>query len=139
MHTPKEGYVLHTYGPERFVHHAAASVMTLRRHDAHRPVALFCPDTHREHLRKHGKADLFEDIRVLPEEHASITGFKHHLHRFMPYERTLFVDADIIWCRNPDPVWKQFTGISLHCNRQRARRFLLRGTQGLANRDRCDP
>ncbi|MXW63431.1 MAG: hypothetical protein F4Y00_10650 [Bacteroidetes bacterium SB0662_bin_6] len=107
MHTPKEGYVLHTYGPERFVHHAAASVMTLRRHDAHRPAALFCPDTHREHLRKHGKADLFEDIHVLPEEHASITGFKHHLHRFMPYERTLFVDADIIWCRSPDPLWKQ--------------------------------
>ncbi len=107
MHTPKEGYVLHTYGPERFVHHAAASIMTLRRHDAHRPVALFCPETHREHLRRHGKDTLFEDIHVLPEEHASITGFKHHLHRFMPYERTLFVDADIIWCRSPDPLWKQ--------------------------------
>ncbi len=108
MDTPQEGYALHTYGPERFVRHAAASAMTLRRHDAQRPIALFCPDAHRKCLRAHGKANLFEDIHTLPEEHASITGFKHHLHRFMPYERTLFADADIVWCRNPDPLWKQW-------------------------------
>lgn len=86
--------------------------MTLRRHDAHRPIVLFCPDAHRERLRERGKADLFDAIHTLPEEHASITGFKHHLHRFMPYERTLFVDADIVWCRDPDPIWKRLQAYS---------------------------
>lgn len=99
--------MLHTYGPERFVRHAAASVVTLRRYDPARPVALFCPPSHHEALKEHGVEDLFQDIAPLPKENASIVGFKHHLHEFMPYERSLFVDADIIWCRDPEPLWQQ--------------------------------
>lgn len=89
------------------MHHAVASVVTLRRHDPGRPVALFCPASHRRALEKRGVADLFQDIELLPQEHASIVGFKHHLHEFMPYDRSLFVDADIIWCRDPEPLWQQ--------------------------------
>lgn len=107
MPAPVEGYVLHTYGPERYVRHAVASVVTLRRHDAERPVALYCPESHRAALEAHGLDTLFQHIEVLPEAHRSIVGFKHHLHRFMPFDRCLFVDADMVWCRNPDPLWQQ--------------------------------
>ena len=107
MASSQEGYVLHTYGPERFVRHAVASVVTLRRYDTHRPVALFCPPAHQAYLRDHHADRLFQDIETLPERYASIVGFKLHLHEFMPYERSLFVDTDIVWCRDPDPLWKQ--------------------------------
>ncbi len=106
---PTEGYVLHSYGPARYVRHAAASVVTLRRHDARRPVALYCPEEHAALLRRHGLDRLFARIEILPEAHRSIVGFKHHLYRFAPFERSLFVDADVVWCKNPDALWQQLS------------------------------
>ena len=108
MTTPREGYVLHSYGPDRYVKHAVASVHTLRRHDTERPVALFCPEHHRSLLERRGLETLFDVLGDLPPKHQSIVGFKHHLHRFKAFDRSLFVDADMVWCRNPDPLWQQF-------------------------------
>lgn len=105
MTAPTEGYVLHTYGPEKYLRHAVASVTTIRRHDPVRPVALYCPDEHREALERYGLGELFQHIEFLPEEHRSIVGFKHHIHRFMPFDRSLHVDSDMIWCKNPDALW----------------------------------
>ena len=107
MASSTEGYVLHSYGPERYVQHAVASVHTLRRYDAERPVALFCSETHRALLRRQGLAAEFDVLDLLPSEHQSIVGFKHHLDQFKAFDRSLFVDADIIWCRDPDPLWQQ--------------------------------
>ena len=108
MTTPREGYVLHSYGPDRYVKHAVASVHTLRRHDTERPVALFCPEHHRSLLERRGLETLFDVLGDLPPKHQSIVGFKHHLHRFKAFDRSLFVDADMVWCRNPNPLWQQF-------------------------------
>jgi len=109
MPSPREGYVLHSYGPDRYVKHVVASVHTLRRHDPDRPVALFCPEHHRALLERRGLDVHFDVLEDLPREHRSIVGFKHHLHRFKAFERSLFVDADIVWCRDPDPLWRQFS------------------------------
>lgn len=103
---PTEGYVFHIYGDVRYATHAAASLATLRRHDLARPVALFCTDAQRDALRAHGLDRAFDRIEHLPEAHRSITGFKHHLDRFKPYARSLFVDVDMIWCKDPDPLWR---------------------------------
>lgn len=108
MSTPREGYVLHSYGPDRYVKHAVASVHTLRRHDRDRPVALYCPEHHRALLERRGLDALFDVLGDLPPEHQSIVGFKHHLHQFKAFDRSLFVDADVVWCRDPDPLWQQF-------------------------------
>ena len=108
MATPREGYVFHSYGPDRYVKHAVASVHTLRRHDTERPVALFCPEHHRSLLERRGLETLFDVLGDLPPKHQSIVGFKHHLHRFKAFDRSLFVDADMVWCRSPDPLWQQF-------------------------------
>lgn len=108
MSTPREGYVLHTYGPDRYVKHAVASVCTLRRYDDDRPVALFCPEHHRAVLERRRLDEVFDVLGELPPERRSITGFKHHLHEFKPFGRSLFLDTDMIWCRDPDPLWQQF-------------------------------
>ncbi|MEX0822451.1 MAG: hypothetical protein WD021_09925 [Rhodothermales bacterium] len=130
MASPREGYVLHSYGPERYVRHALASVVTLRRHDPKRPVALFCPPSHRKALEAHGVADHFQDIGLLPDEHASIVGFKHHLHKFMPYERSLYVDADIVWCRDPEPLWRQLRAYTFTATGLERADFFFGGPKG---------
>lgn len=131
MPAPVEGYVLHSYGPERYVRHAVASVVTLRRHDAERPVALFCPTSHRVVLEEYGLDTLFQHIEVLPEAHRSIVGFKHHLHRFMPFDRCLFIDADMVWCRNPDPLWLQLAAHPFTATGLERADFFFGGPKGL--------
>ena len=130
MSAPVEGYVLHTYGPDRYVRHAVASVVSLRRHDPSRPVALYCPDSHRALLEQHGLEALFQQVERLPEENRSIVGFKHHLHAFMPFERSLFVDADIIWCRDPDPLWKQLAALPFTITGLERADFFFGGPKG---------
>ncbi len=129
--SPSEGYVLHTYGPERYVQHALASVVTLRRHDPIRPVALFCPPEHQALLKHYGLEQWFQVIAPLPEAHRSIVGFKHHLHRFMPFDRCLFVDADMIWCRNPDPLWQQLAAFPFTATGLERADFFFGGPKGL--------
>lgn len=125
-----EGYVLHSYGPERYVRHAVASATTIRRHDTRRPIALYCPPQHRALLERHGLARLFSLIEPLPEAHRSIVGFKHHLHRFKPFDRALFVDADMIWCRDPDPLWQQLRAFSFTATGLEQADFFFGGPKG---------
>lgn len=109
MTAPTEGYVLHTYGAVRYVQHAVAVVTTLRRYDAVRPVALYGTEEQLEELRQTGLSTLFDHLEVLPASHRSIVGFKLHLHTFKPYDRCMYLDADMIFCRNPDPLWQQLS------------------------------
>ena len=106
---PEEGYVFHTYGGEEHLKYAIASMTTLRRHDKRRPIALYCSGPHQEVLARQNLDHLFDRIELLPNEHHSIMGFKHHLHRFLPFARNLYVDADMVWCRDPDPLWHQLS------------------------------
>lgn len=110
--------------------HAVASVVTLRRHDPNRPVALYCPSGHREALEASGLDSIFQHIDHLPPENRSIVGFKHHLHEFMPFERCLFVDSDIIWCRDPDPVWQQLGAYSFTATGLERADFFFGGPKG---------
>lgn len=125
-----EGYVLHSYGPKRYVQHAVASAVTIRRHDTDRPIALFCPSSHRRLLKQHGFTSLFSFIGDLPPEHQSIVGFKHHLHAFKPFDRSLFVDADMIWCRDPDPLWQQLRSFSFTATGLERADFFFGGPKG---------
>lgn len=131
MTTSREGYVFHSYGPERYVKHVVASLGTLRRHDPDRPVALFCPDPHRALLRRHGLDDQFDVLEDLPADHRSIVGFKHHLDRFKVFDRSLFVDADMVWCRNPDPLWQQFAAFPFTATGLQSADHFFGGPKGL--------
>lgn len=105
----KEGYVYVSYGHSKYLKHAIASAITLRRYDTERPIALVCVDKQRRFLEEKGLTNLFDVIYPLPEEHASIVGFKHNIHHYMLFERNLFLDSDIVWCRNPDSLWKSLS------------------------------
>jgi hypothetical protein len=126
-----EGYVLHTYGAEKYVRHAVASVRTIRRHDRKRPVALYADEGQIDLLRREGLDSLFDVLEVLPPEHRSIVGFKHHLHLFKPFERSLFVDSDMVWCRNPDPLWTQLRSFSFTATGLERADFFFGGPKGV--------
>lgn len=104
-----EGYVYSTYGDLKYLKHAIASVQTLRRYDRDRPVALYCSNEHKEILLDLKIQNLFTHILHLPEVYRSITGFKHNVYRFLVFKKNLFLDSDILWCKNPDNLWKQFS------------------------------
>lgn len=114
-----EGYVYSTYGELKYLKHAVASVQTLRRYDQKRPVALFCSNQHKEILSESGIDGHFTHIFHLQEDYQSITGFKHNVYRFLAFKKNLFLDSDILWCKNPDNLWKQFS----------AYRFTITGNQ----------
>jgi hypothetical protein len=97
-----EGYIYVTYGDQKYLKHAIASVTTLRRYDKHRSVALFCSAGHRELLIENSLEGIFTHVFELPSENQSINGFKHNLFKFTPFEKNLFIDSDVIWCRQPD-------------------------------------
>jgi hypothetical protein len=128
---PTEGYVLHCYGDNAYARHAVASVSTLRRYDTTRPVALYCPPKHQSYLADAGVDALFERIEPLPEAHRSIVGFKHHIDRFMPYDRCLFVDTDMVWCRHPNPLWQQLKAFPFTATGRMRADFFFGGPKGL--------
>lgn len=130
--TRTDGYVFHSYGPERYVHHVVASVVTLRRYDRTRKVALYCPQDHATALREKGIDGLFDVIEELPEENHSVVGFKHNLEKFMPFDRCLFVDADTVWCRNPDSLWKQLSSFEFTATGMERSDFFFGGPKGIA-------
>lgn len=105
----KEGYVYVSYGHPKYLKHTIASVVSLRRYDKQRPIALVCSDKQRKILQEKGLENMFDVIHPLPEEHASIVGFKHNVYQYLFFEKNLFLDSDIIWCKNPDFLWVSFS------------------------------
>lgn len=115
----KEGYVYNSYSSDLYLKHVVSSIMTLRRYDTERPVALYCCKEHKKLIESYKLTPLFSQIHILPEENRSIPGFKHNLEKFMPFQQNLFLDSDIVWCRNPDSLW---TRLSTY-------KFTITGTQ----------
>jgi len=105
----KEGYVYVSYGHTKYLKHTLASVVSLRRHDKERPIALYCSEKQKKILEDKNLSHFFQKVHVLPEENCSIVGFKHNVYRFMPFERNLYLDSDIIWCKNPGSLWKSLS------------------------------
>ncbi len=114
-----EGYIYASYGHPKYLKHAVASVVTLRRYDKNRPVALVCVEKHKRLLEEKNLAHLFDIIHVLSAERASIVGFKHNIHEFLFFKKNIFLDSDIIWCKNPNSLWQSLSAYD----------FTITGTQ----------
>ena len=104
----REGYIYVSYGHPKYLKHVVASLTTLRRYDKTRPVALACTKKHQDLIKKYGLEGMFDHLIDLPSEHASIVGFKHNFYNYLYYEKNLFLDSDIVWCKNPDTLWRAF-------------------------------
>lgn len=103
------GYVYTSYGHPKYLKHAVCSLISLRRYDQDKPAALICTQNHSDILRKHNLRSIFNEIIPLEDPHASIVGFKHNICEYMPFDRNLYLDSDIIWCKDPAPLWESFS------------------------------
>lgn len=101
----EEGYVYVSYGKVKYLSHAVVSALTLRRFDKERPIAIVCTKEHLDVLEQKGLGDLFAVKHEILPENASIVGFKHHIHKFLFFEKNIFLDSDIVWCKHPDNLW----------------------------------
>jgi len=108
MENSKEGYIFTVYGGEKYLRQAVACAQTLRRFDSVRNIALLCDETVKKIVDAQVAGGLFDLVRSLAEEHASIVGFKHNVHQYTLFERNLFLDSDMVWCRDPEPLWRSF-------------------------------
>ena len=104
-----EGYVYVSYGHPKYLKHTLASVTTLRRHDSERPIALLCSEKQFGILHEKGLDEIFTHIQILPEEHCSIVGFKHNVYQYMLFDKNIYLDSDIVWCKNTDSLWKSLS------------------------------
>lgn len=104
-----EGYVYVSYGHPKYLKHTIASVISLRIYDKERPIAILCSEKHRQIIDEHQITELFDVIKPLKEEHSSIVGFKHNVHQYLVFEKNIFLDSDIVWCKDPNPLWKYFS------------------------------
>lgn len=104
----REGYVYTSYGKEKYLKSALVSARTIRRYDKDRPIALICSREHAGKIDDWGLNDFFDQVEILNEKHQSIVGFKHNLHLYMPFDYNLYLDSDMIWCRDPDKLWHAF-------------------------------
>jgi hypothetical protein len=102
-----EGYIYAVYGDVKYLKHAIASAHTLRRYDSARPIALVCEKKHETFLAEHGLSNLFSDYARIDDRHKSIVGFKHNLHQYKVYDKSIFLDSDIIWCKPTDKLWEE--------------------------------
>lgn len=100
-----EGYVFTSYGKVKYLRDVLIALDSIRRYDKTRPAAIYCSKEHQEELQKLGFDSWFARIEDLPEENRSIVGFKHFLHLFMPFSRNMYLDSDMIFCRDPNPLW----------------------------------
>src|SRR5690625_5193328 len=116
---PELGYVFNSYGPKLCSKHVISNIVTLRRYDQRRPVALSCSENHLDLIKQYGLGHYFPALNILRKENRSVIGFKHNIYKFMPFKENLFLDGDILWCRNPDKLWKLLS----------AYRFTITGTQ----------
>lgn len=103
-----EGYIFTSYGKEKYLRDAFVSASTIRRYDVKRPIAIICSKEHTEKIKEWGKSDYFDRVEVLAEEHQSIVGFKHNIHKYMLFDYNMYLDSDMIWCRDPDNLWHSF-------------------------------
>ncbi len=101
-----EGYVYSVYGKTDYLKHVLTSLHTLRRFDQKRPVALVCEEHHVQLLNELGLRDLFDVIHLIDPDHRTIVGFKHNVDSYLFFKSNIFLDSDIIWCKNPDDLWK---------------------------------
>jgi len=99
-----EGYAYPVYGDVKYLKYAVASATTLRRYDKKRPIALICEAHHIEALKTHN-ITIFDVVHPIQPEHRGIVGFKHNVHQYPLFDRMLFLDCDMIWAKNPDPLW----------------------------------
>lgn len=100
-----EGYVFASFGNIDFVKFAVVSATRIRAYDKKRKIALVCCLSHKHYLNSNNLQNIFDRIIIIEDEHKSIVGFKHNIYKYMPFDCNMYIDSDMLICKNPDKLW----------------------------------
>lgn len=100
-----DGILTTCYGPAPYRRFAITLARCLRLHapDTPRVVVTDAPDV--PELRRH-----YDEVVPLRPELGEVFLQKLHLHRYTPFERTLYIDSDSLVVEPLDHVWEAFRG-----------------------------
>ena len=95
------GFVTIATGSEKYYKLAQQLLMSYRKYAVDRlPFALICD-------RENAYTQDFDDVVVVSDVHKSYLD-KLQLHRWSPYDETIFVDADSLFLSDPAGLWEDF-------------------------------
>jgi hypothetical protein len=103
-----EGYIYSAYGKIDYLKFVFASIITLRRYDTTRKVALYCSKEQINFIKEQNLTHWFDVLEELDASYQSITGFKHNTHLFCPFDKNIFLDSDILFLKETESLWKRF-------------------------------
>jgi hypothetical protein len=98
-----EGLITIAFDSERYVRMACALSLSYKRYNPSKPIAVV-PD------EKYSKVlEQFFNV-VIPRDLAYGRGVvqKLHVDLYSPFEKTLFVDSDCLFYKNPELVWRTY-------------------------------
>ncbi len=98
-----QGFITIATGKELYFRIAANLLRSYRLRAAHpKPFAILCD-------RENRYTELFDDVILMKDPLRSYVD-KVRLPEFVPYDETIFIDADSLIYRDPDFFWKVFEG-----------------------------
>ena len=107
-----EGYFVMGFG-RKYIDECEKIIQTLRVFDSHRPVAIMTHKKDKEYVKT---KSIFDDIVYVDEEdirdnnvHNSFcVKSRIHMPKYMPYDRVISLDSDMICIHNPQHAWNFF-------------------------------
>ena len=100
-----EGLLTIAFGRKQFVRMAKALALSYRRLAPKRPFAVVTDSSNKYLLM-----DYFDKVIVVNPEYGSGVVQKLHADLYSPFNKTLFVDSDCLFYKNPEGVWNIYEG-----------------------------
>lgn len=110
----KRGIILIATGHANYGNMAYNLALTIKAVE-HIPIALIYSGPALGHLNENQK-EIFDFIIELPAQFRQGFGTKLHLDQLTPFEKTLFLDVDMLWLqRKPSELFDSLSGTSFTC------------------------
>ena len=98
-----EGLVTLSYGGPKYIRMAQALSLSYRRHNPARPFAIITDQASAHTLRTY-----FDIVIIVKQEYGPGTMQKLYVDLYSPFARTLFVDSDCLFYKDPGELWSLY-------------------------------
>ena len=104
-----QGYITIATGSEKFLDYAVNLRLSCLFNDPDRSFALLADDKTMDIVRKKGLDRYFDQVIFYNGNRTGLLA-KLDLYNLSPFDETIFIDADSLMIKNPNPAWKLVAG-----------------------------
>ncbi len=98
-----EGFLTIAYGAKEYIRMARALALSYQRFNPSRPIAVVTDERNIKNLR-----DFFDIVIPLKSEYGNGVVQKLHMDLYSPFEKTVFIDSDCLFYKDPQLVWNSY-------------------------------